>query len=567
MGNILVLDDEESLRFTFEHFLRDAGHEVLCAGTYDEAVARVSQTEFDVIISDIILGGKSGVDFLRECRKRNLSCPVIMITGYPAIQTAADVVRLGAFDYLPKPIEPETLLHVTELALQHKRVTDENEDSRSRLDTIFSSVEYSIITVSKDLVVTELNQAAKTLCGFDHEVVGKDLRSLEFGCKGRCLRALEKTSAKRQPVRAQRFECRQENNPTKSMNLSTYPLTDRRGSFTGAAMVCRDETRIAAYEGNVGERRSLHNMVGKSGQMQRIYSLLEVLANVGSSVLISGESGTGKELVAEALHYLGMRKNRPLVKVNCSALSESLLESELFGHVRGAFTGAIHDKVGRFQKADGGTIFLDEIGDLSPKVQVTLLRVLEGKQIERVGDSTPVRIDARVITATNKNLEEKVKLGEFRADLLFRLRVVEVALPPLRERLEDIPLLVEHFVKELNRKMNMAINGVSPDVEGILLTYPWPGNIRELQYALEHAFVLCQEGTITVEHLPPYIRSVSPSHAYSFGKTQSAKPQAIIEALEKTAWNKKGAARLLGIDRKTLYRSIAKYNIAAVRKG
>ena len=512
MGNILVLDDEESLRFTFEHFLRDAGHEVLCAGTYDEAIAHVSQTEFDVIISDIILDGKSGVDFLGECRKRNLSCPVIMITGYPAIQTAADVVRLGAFDYLRKPIEPETLLRVTELALQHKTVTNENEDYRSRLDAIFSSVEYSIITVSKDLVVTELNQAAKNLCGIDHEVVGKDLRSLEFGCKGRCLEALEKTIAKRQPVRAQRFECRRKNNPTKSMNLSTYPLTDRRGSFTGAAMVCRDETRIAAYEGNVGERGSLHNIVGKSGQMQRIYSLLEALANVGSSVLISGESGTGKELVADALHYLGMRKNRPLVKVNCSALSESLLESELFGHVRGAFTGAVHDKVGRFQKADGGTIFLDEVGDLSPKVQVTLLRVLEQKQIERVGDSNPVRIDARVITATNKNLEEKVRLGEFRADLLFRLRVVEVALPPLRERLEDIPLLVEHFVKDLNRKMNMAINSVSPDVRG---------NFSQLPMAGQHTRVTVRAGTCVCSLPGRYDHSGASAAVYQVGFPES----------------------------------------------
>ena len=572
MANILVIDDEESIRFTFEHFLREAGHEVVCAGTYDEALARVSQMECDVIFSDIILDGKTGVDFLRECRERNLSCPVIMITGYPTLETAYDAVRLGAFDYLTKPIEPPTLLHVTELALQHKRVTAEKEEYRSRLDAIFSSVEDSIMTVNRDLVVIETNEAAKNICGFDPESIGKDMRSLKFGCKGTCLDALKQTIETGQSVKARRFECRQNENAPKIVNLSTYPLIDRRGRFTGGVMVVRDETRIANLERDLGERQHLHNMLGKSRQMQKIYSMIEVLANVESSVLITGESGTGKELAAEAVHYLGARKNKPLVKVNCSALSESLLESELFGHVKGAFTGALHEKVGRFQKADGGTIFLDEIGDLSPKVQATLLRVLQEKQFERVGDSTPVRVDARVIAATNKDLEEKVRLGEFRADLLFRLRVVEVVLPPLRERHGDIPLLVEHFLKVFNRKMNMRIEAVSSDVERILPDYSWPGNIRELQYALEHAFVLCADrAVISVDHLPLHIRDVclreaSRTHVSSFGTTKNGKPAAIVQALEKTAWNKQGAARLLGIDRKTLYRNIAKYRIATLKK-
>lgn len=572
MANIVVVDDEESLRFTFQRFLRQAGHEVVCAGTCDEGLARVFEMESDLIFSDVLLDGKTGVDFLRECRERNLSCPVIMITGYPTLETAYDAVRLGAFDYLTKPIEPATLLHVTELALQHKRVTDEKEEYRSRLDAIFRSVEDSIVTVDRDLVVTEVNEAAKNICGFDRESIGKDMMSLKFGCKGKCLDALKQTIDSGQSVKARRFECRQKENRAKIVNLATYPLIDRRGRFTGGVMVVRDETRIAHLECDTGERQGLHNMLGKSRQMQKIYSMVEVLANVESSVLISGESGTGKELAAEAMHYLGTRKNKPLVKVNCSALSESLLESELFGHVKGAFTGAVHDKIGRFQKADGGTIFLDEIGDLSLKVQATLLRVLQEKQFERVGDSTPIRVDARVIAATNKDLEEKVRLGEFRADLLFRLRVVEVVLPPLRERHGDVPLLVGHFLKVFNRKMNMKIEAVSSDVERILLDYSWPGNIRELQYALEHAFVLCGDrAVISVDHLPLHIRDVrvresSRTRVASFGTTKDGKPAAIVQALEKTAWNKQGAARLLGIDRKTLYRNIAKYRIATLKK-
>jgi two-component system, NtrC family, response regulator HydG len=572
MANILVIDDEESIRFTFEHFLREAGHEAVCAGTYEEALAHVSEMPCDVIFSDIILERKTGVDLLRQLRGRNLTCPVIMITGYPAFETAYDAFRLGAFDYLTKPIEPAMLLHVTELALQYKRAADEKEEYRSRLDTIFSSVEDSITTIDKNWVVTEINEAAKNICGFDRESIGKSMKSLELGCEGKCLEALKQTIKTGQSVKARRFECRRDKNSPKIVNLSTYPLIDRRDGFTGAAMVIRDETRVGNLECDLGERQHLHHMLGKSRQIQKIYSMIEVLANVDSSVLITGESGTGKELAAEAMHYLGARKNKPLVKVNCSALTESLLESELFGHVKGAFTGAVHEKVGRFQKADGGTIFLDEIGDLSLKVQATLLRVLQEKQFERVGDSTPVRVDARIIAATNKNLEEKVKLGEFRADLLFRLRVVEVVLPPLRERHGDIPLLVEHFLKAFNRKMNTRIEALSSEVERIFLDYPWPGNIRELQYTLEHAFVLCADRTIiSVDHLPAHIREVgsanaSPIHVSCSGATKDGKAAAIVQALEKTAWNKKRAARLLGIDRKTLYRNIAKYNIATLKK-
>ena len=573
MAKILVIDDEESLRFTFKHFLEEAGHAVVCAESYDEALGRVSEMEWDLIFSDILLEGRTGVDVLRECRRRNLTCPVVLITGYPTVGTAADAVRLGAFDYIAKPVEVEALLHVTRLALEHKRVTDDKEAYRARLDAIFRSVEDAIITVDKGLVVTEVNEAVKDICGFDQEAIGKELRSLEFECAGKCLEMLEATLAKGEAAKPSRFECTQRGNPPRILNVSTYPLLQRRGVITGAVMVIREETRMANLKRNLCERQRLHNLLGKSRRMQKIYSLIEALADVESTVLITGESGTGKELVAEALHSLGARREKPLVKVNCSALTESLLESELFGHVKGAFTGAVREKVGRFQKADGGTIFLDEIGDLSPRFQATLLRVLQEKQFERVGDSTPVRVDVRVVVATNKDLPEKVRRGEFREDLLYRLRVVEVALPPLRERREDIPLLVEHFLREFNRIINKEIVAVSADVERIFLDYSWPGNIRELEHALEHAFVLCDQNTITVDYLPSHVREASPiqkdppTPVSYYGRTDDARPQAILQALEKTAWNKQRAARLLGIDRKTLYRNLSKYRIATPGDG
>lgn len=295
--------------------------------------------------------------------------------------------------------------------------------------------------------------------------------------------------------------------------------------------------------------------------MQEIYSLLELLSDVPTTVLITGESGTGKELIAEALHYRGSRRNKPLVKVNCSALSENLLESELFGHVKGAFTGAIKDKIGRFQIADGGTIFLDEVADISPRIQVKLLRVLEEMEFERVGDSTPIKVDVSLITATNQDLSKKVRCGEFREDLYYRLKVMEITLPPLRERREDIPLLTEHFLKKFNKKFNKDITAISENVKKIFMDYPWPGNVRELEHALEHAFILCNQSIITLEHLPYEFKAFT-KNEFTLPQDKNANvSQAILNALKKTAWNKAKAARLLGMSRRTIYRKIKEYKI------
>jgi transcriptional regulator with PAS, ATPase and Fis domain len=298
--------------------------------------------------------------------------------------------------------------------------------------------------------------------------------------------------------------------------------------------------------------------------MQNIYRLLEDLANLDTTVLITGESGTGKELVARALHYSGNRAFQPFTTVNCSALAESLLESELFGHVKGAFTGAIKDRLGRFETANGGTIFLDEIGDISPLIQLKLLRVLQEKEFERVGESTPRKVDVRVIASTNKDLREKVRNGEFRQDLYYRLKVVEVVLPPLRERLEDIPLLVDHFRGIFNERFGKNIEGISGEVLNIFMNYSWPGNVRELEHVMEHAFVLCHGGLITMEQIPVDIRNVMPSGHSIRQKSKTKAPrekEEIINALKNTGWNKAKAARLLGIGRRTIYRKIDDYQI------
>ncbi|HSB34455.1 MAG TPA: sigma 54-interacting transcriptional regulator, partial [Nitrospirota bacterium] len=546
MAQILVIDDEESIRYTFASFLSEEGHAVTVARNFSEGLARLSEKGFDLIFSDIVLGGRTGMDILREAKERNPACPVVMITGFPTVETAAEAVRLGAFDYLPKPVEQEALLRITRLALEHNNVLRENEKYRAHLDAVFRSVEDGILTVDKELTVLEMNDAVGKICGLSRDEVGLNLASSSMHCKERFLRALKETVEGRKSVRMERFECGPAAGPPKTVTFSTYPLIDRQGLFHGAVLVLRDETRLASLEINLRERSRFHNLIGIGERMQKVYSLIESLADVETTVLITGDSGTGKELVAEALHFMGSRRGRPLVKVNCSALSENLLESELFGHVKGAFTGAVSDRIGRFQKADGGSLFLDEIGDVSPRVQASLLRVLQTKEFERVGDSKPIKVDVRVIVATNKDLLEQVKRGEFREDLYYRLKVVEVFLPPLRDRREDIPVLVAHFLEQFNKQFHKAIGTVSADVEKIFLNYPWPGNVRELKHAIEHSFILCRGDTITADHLPHHLIA-------SWEAGDSPRPaggnidaQTILQALEKTAGNKARAARLLG---------------------
>lgn len=558
---ILIIDDEENIRYTFENFLVDEGYEVLSAKDYRDALVAIDDSDLDLIFSDILLDDKSGIDILRYVKEKKLNCPVVMITGIPDMETATEALRLGAFDYIPKPLLQDTLLRVAKMALQHKSLIDEKERYQTNLDAIFRSVRDAIIMVNEDLVVVEMNAAAEQICDLSRNSIGSPLGSFQSHCGGRCLEILRTTIEERQPLEEASLECKHNHRPHQVVSISTSPLINRKGIFGGAVLVVRDDTHLVELERDMKERRKLYNIIGKSEKMQMIYSFIEDLADVQTTVLVLGESGTGKELVAEAIHYSGARSNKPMVKVNCSALSENLLESELFGHVKGSFTGALQNRVGRFQKADGGTIFLDEIGDISPRIQLQLLRVLQEREFERVGDSNSIRVDVRVIAATNQNLYEKVKRGEFREDLYYRLKVVEMRLPPLRDRKEDIPLLVKHFVKKFNKKLNKEISAISADVQKIFMNYTWPGNIRELEHTMEHAFILCHQNIITADHLPLNFKDLIEPHRVSFKDEKAEELQSIRRALEQVAWNKVRAARLLGMSRRTLYRKIKDYKI------
>ena len=563
MAKILIVDDEESIRFTFERFLKTAGHQVIAARNYIEALSAIHKVSPDLVVADIILeNGGTGIDILREVRSCGINCPVIMITGDPNVDTATEAVRLGAFDYIAKPVNQDSLLRVTATALKYKAAIDEKEMYRSNLDAIFNSVRDPIITVDTEGAVIELNEGAVTNCRFSRDTIGKPFNQVSGECIGSCGDYLYQVIRTHERVEANRIECRSNRGPVKVINLSAYPLLDPQKNFKGVVMVLRDDTRLVNLEKKMEDERRFHRVVGASEKMRKVYGFIEALSGTRTTVLITGESGTGKELVAEALHEQGDQgKSSPLVKVNCSALPEALLESELFGHVKGAFTGAVQDRVGRFQQADGGTIFLDEIGDLSPRIQAELLRVLQEKEFDRVGESTPTKVDVRVVAATNKNLKEKVRLGEFRQDLYYRLKVVEIALPPLRERRDDIPLLVDHFRRKFNQTFNRRIDAVSDEVMNAFLHHDWPGNVRELEHAMEHAQVLCTGGIITLSHLPEdLVESVSKLQKPVRVDIKESDHRALVDALQKVGGNKAKAARLLGINRATLYRWMERFH-------
>jgi PAS domain S-box-containing protein len=353
-------------------------------------------------------------------------------------------------------------------------------------------------------------------------------------------------------------------------------LHDTSGKVMGAVETVTDITeivekdnQIAAFRRELRSENGFHGLLGTSASMQQVYDLITNAAQSDAPVIIFGESGTGKELVASAIHKMSGRKRNPFVKVNCAALTESLLESELFGHVKGAFTGAVKSREGRFEAARSGDIFLDEIGDLPLSVQVKLLRVLEEKIIERVGDNRSTPVDVRIITATNRNLRKLVDQGGFREDLFYRINVIPITVPPLKKRVEDIPLLAESFFHRLQLKSDKNIQGVTTEAMEQLMTYSWPGNVRELKSAFEYAFVTCQQSMIQPYHFPPDIyqspKSLKTRKKASINR-EALKKKQLIDALEQTGGNQSRAAEILGVSRVTVWNRMKRYRITAPRR-
>ena len=402
------------------------------------------------------------------------------------------------------------------------------------------------------------NKAAEEITGYRRDdVLGRDCHEVFPGnfCGGKCPFCGD-AEAHIEAARREVELCRKDGE-RRTVEMAVSAMKDDGGHEVGALISFRDVTRLRELARRAGAIVQFSGIIGKDERMLAIYDMIRDVAELTVPVLLEGESGTGKELVAAAIHNEGPRAQKQFVPVNCGALPETLLESELFGHVKGAFTGAIRDKKGRFELADGGTIFLDEIGDISPAMQVRLMRVLQEGTFERVGSETTIKVDVRVISATNKDLQKEIAAGRFRDDLYYRLNVVPIRLPPLRERRNDIPLLVDHILQgilELSGRQGIT---VSPEALDVMLSYDWPGNVRELQNWLQFSLVKCKIGAIRPEHLPP-ARAAAAAKPFAAERRKKLDVESVREALRQTRGNRVEAARLLGVSRATLYRFLPK---------
>jgi two-component system, NtrC family, response regulator AtoC len=460
MRRVLVVDDEENLRHMLQILLRREGYEAVGASSVDGALIELNHQPFDIIITDLRMPGRGGLELLDEVRRRNLETTVVVMTAYGSKEVAIEAMKRGAYDYLSKPFEADEVILLLRKAEERERLFREN-------------------------------------------------------------------------------------------------------------MSLRKQIRSGGREPETG----LGEMVAKSARMTELFRTVRKIAEFKTTVLVGGESGTGKELVARALHRLSPRAPGPFIAVNCGAIPATLLESELFGHRKGAFTDATRDRKGLFEEASGGTLFLDEIGELPLGLQVKLLRALQEEEIRRLGDTQDIKVDVRVVAATARDLSAEVQRGAFREDLYYRLNVLSVQLPPLRDRREDIPLLVEHFVQRMNARMGLAITGATTEAMRQLIDYDWPGNVRELENTIERAMVLTEGAQIDLDSLPerlrkPAARLVTPPPVITDDDlsikraSRRAEEDLIRRALLRTGGNRTRAAELLEISHRALLYKIKEYGIA-----
>jgi len=427
-------------------------------------------------------------------------------------------------------------------------------------ETILNSINEGVFTVDVNWQITSFNRAAEKITQVQkRDAIGRPCCEVFRAsiCENDC--ALKRTLATGKPTFNITASIVTKSGQQIPIRLSTAILKERDGTIAGGVETFQDLTQIEQLRKELESRYTFEDIIGRSPVMMNLFQIMPQMAESDSTVLISGASGTGKELFAQAIHNLSYRKNKPFVAVNCAALPDTLLESELFGYKKGAFTGAQKDKPGRFALAQGGTILLDEIGDISSAMQVRLLRVLQEKRIEPLGSVQPIKVDVRVISSTNQDLEDLVREKKFRKDLFYRIQVVQLKLPDLQQRRMDIPILVDHMVAKFNKLKDKDIAGVSEAVMQCLMAHDFPGNVRELENIIEHAFVLCQSGLIEIHHLPSELCVASALIKGEFTDTKSLKSMEkamILETLYRRKGNRKQAAKDLGIDYSTLYRKI-----------
>lgn len=449
-----------------------------------------------------------------------------------------------------------------------KRTRTKNTLSPDTTQTILESISDGVFTVDHEWQVTSFNRAAEEITGISREeAIGQRCCEVFRAsmCETEC--AMRRTMNSGKPVVDKSAFIVDAKGRRIPVTVSTALLRDQKGNVIGGVETFRDISLVEELRKEIQQRYEMGDMKSRSASMRKLFEILPQVAASDSTIVVQGETGTGKELLARAIHSQSPRRDCPFVAVNCGALPDTLLESELFGYKAGAFTGAEKDKPGRFALAEGGTLLLDEIADVSPALQVRLLRVLQERVYEPLGATQSVKTDVRVIAASNRDLNELVRKGQFRQDLFYRLNVVRLDLPPLRNRKEDIPLLVDHFIQRFNRVQGKVVSGITREAMGLLMAYDYPGNIRELENIIERAFVVCPSGSIGPRCLPESItggRTVpqSASGASLESAVQAAETQAILNALEQCGGNRNEAAMALGMHKTTFFRKIRALGIA-----
>ena len=436
--------------------------------------------------------------------------------------------------------------------------------TRRGLELILDNLPDGVMAHTTNRRIFFFNQAAERITGHHKKnILGKDCHEVFPGrfCGGDCDFCDNSMDRGKKGITQKEVIFKRPDRQERILPMFTLPLTDEAGKGMGALLSFKDETELNQLKRRVGHRRALGGMIGNEPKMLALFDLIREVSSVNAPVLIQGESGTGKELVAKTIHKIGPRAKHPFVAINCGALPEGILESELFGHKRGAFSGAVQDRKGRFELADRGTIFLDEVSELSPAMQVKLLRVLQEQRFEPVGGESSIEVNVRVISATNQNLRDMMEKKKFRRDLFYRICVVPISLPPLRSRRMDIPSLVEHFLEFTAKELERPVLILSGEATDFLIRYPWPGNVRELHNAIEFAYVKCHTGTLLPEHLPPEIISFERGRPTKPGPKLKLRRENVLDALAKAQGNRNKASRILNVGRATLYRYLDVFDL------
>jgi PAS domain S-box-containing protein len=434
---------------------------------------------------------------------------------------------------------------------------------------ILDNLDVGIFTIDRGSHFTFFNTEAEKITGYSRrQILGKDCSALFKVEDAREVSLLKETIADGQSRSSRQGKMITQDGVTIPIRANYMALRNEKGNVIGGLAMFHDMTLVRQLDQAMRDRYTYHDMIGKSPAMQKIFDMINVIAATDATILIEGSTGTGKDLLAKVIHSASRRAHKPLVKVNCAAIPDNLLESEMFGYVQGAFTGAERDKPGRFQEADGGSIFLDEIGDLPLPLQAKLLRVLEDKEFYRLGSQHTVKVNVRIISASNRNLGKLVEKQLFREDLYYRLNVFRIELPELRDRRVDLPLLIGHILRRLCVARNVRSPEISEKVMELLLNYPYPGNVRELENILEHALIICQEDKILPTHLPEYLQvrpaagpAMSTAAARNGLSSDNRERDKLLATLQRNNWHRKKSARALGIDRTTLWRKMKKYGL------